>query len=133
MSWGAARCAKPANPWWGLQLAPQQRRRIRHDKPCRLQGVLGVVVVTQLAGQIDELLHRGGCGSGGLAAQASLRVGDQTLERQSPARAFSWRHAPVTGHVGTRAGECNKLAHLAQQLVWSSGLLGAALATIMLV
>src|SRR5215213_4465589 len=92
-----------------------------------------VVVVTQLAGQIDELLHRGCCGSGVWAAQASLGVGDQTLERQSPARAFSWRHAPVTGHVGTRARQCNELAHLAQQLVWISGVLRQALATIMLV
>jgi hypothetical protein len=72
-----------------------------------------VVVVTGLAGQIDELLHCGGCGTGVLGAQAILRIGDQTLERQSPARAFSWRHAPVTGHVRTRARQGNEVTHLA--------------------
>jgi hypothetical protein len=49
-----------SKPVLGLQRGPQQRRRVLHHKPCRLHGVLGaeVVVVTHLAGQIDELLHR---------------------------------------------------------------------------
>jgi hypothetical protein len=72
-----------------------------------------VVVVTHLAGQIDELLHCGCCGTGVLGAEAILRVGDQTLERESPARPFSWRHAPVTGHVRTGADQCNEPTHLA--------------------
>src|SRR5512132_1265037 len=92
-----------------------------------------VVVVTRLAGQIDELLHCGCCGTGVLGAQAILGVGDQTLERQSPARAFFWRHAPVTSHVRPRTRQGNELTHLTQQLLWISGFPCAALATSMLV
>jgi len=73
---------EPSKPVVGLQLGPQQRYRVRHHEPRRLHGVLGmeVLVVTALAGQVDQPLQRGRGGGGVLAAQAVLGIAHQTLE-----------------------------------------------------
>jgi hypothetical protein len=70
---------------------PEQRGGVRHNEPCRLDGVLGseVVVSAQFADQFNELLHCGRSSSKVIGKKRMFRAGDQIMERESPSRPFT--------------------------------------------